>query len=53
MGYIHPAVNALAPDAGPLPQLIGFVVRHVPGTDLLARDSTFRQDPLHHYLDVC
>lgn len=48
MGFIQPAVHAISPNASPLPRLIGFVVRHLPGADLLARGfDFFVSDPLH------
>ena len=52
MGYVEPAVDALAPDAGPLPRLLAFFVHQVPGARLLARGFDFWVgDPLHHYMD--
>ena len=53
MGYLQPALHAIAPDAGPLPRLIAFVARYLPGADLLARGfDFFVSDPLHHYMDT-
>jgi hypothetical protein len=53
MGYLKPAINAIAADAGLLPRLTGSVVRHLPGADLLARSfDFFVADPLHHYMDT-
>ena len=53
MGYVQPAAHAIAPDAAPLPRLIGFAVRSLPGADLLARGfDFFLSDPLHHYMDT-
>ena len=52
-GFLQPAVHAIAPDASPPVRLIGFVVRHLPGGDLLARGfDFFIADPLHHYMDI-
>jgi hypothetical protein len=53
MGYLLPALSVVARDASPLPRLIAFVVRHLPGADLLARGfDFFISDPLHHYMDT-
>ena len=52
-GYLLPALQAVAPDAGPLPRLIASVVRHLPGAGLLARGfDVVVADPLHHYMDT-
>jgi hypothetical protein len=52
-GYLQPALQAVAPDAGPLPRLIASVVRHLPGAGLLARGfDVVVAEPLHHYMDT-
>jgi hypothetical protein len=52
-GYLLPALQAVAPDAGPLPRLIASVVRHLPGVGLLARGfDVVVAEPLHHYMDT-
>jgi hypothetical protein len=46
-------LSIVAPDAAPLPRLLAFVVRHLPGADVLARGFDFLvSDPLHHYMDT-
>ncbi len=53
MGYLQPAMHAIAPDASALPRLLAFVVGHLTGADLLARGfDFFVSDPLHHYMDT-
>lgn len=53
MGYLMPALSIVAPDAAPLPRILAFVVRHLPGADLVARGfDFFVSDPLHHYMDT-
>ena len=52
-GFVQPALHAVAPDAPAAVRLVGFVVRHLPGADLLARGfDLFVADPLHHYMDT-
>lgn len=52
-GFLQPAVRAIDPDASAPVRLVGFVVRTVPGMDLLARGfDLFVADPLHHYMEA-
>ncbi len=52
-GFVQPAMHAVAPDASALPRLIAFVVRHLPGADLILRAfDFFVSDPLHHYMET-
>jgi hypothetical protein len=37
MGFLQPAMRAVAPGAGRLPRMISFAVEHLPGADALAR----------------
>jgi hypothetical protein len=53
MGFLQPAMHAVAPDAGRLPRLISFAVEHLPGADALARGFDFLvSDPPHHYMET-
>jgi hypothetical protein len=53
IGFLQPAVHAVAPDAGRLPRLISFAVEHLPGADALARGfDFFVSDPMHHYMET-
>jgi hypothetical protein len=53
MGYITPAVGAVADDAPLVTRIIKFTVLHVPGAKLLARGlDFFVGDPLHHYMET-
>jgi hypothetical protein len=53
MGFLQPAMHAVAPDAGRLPRLISFAVEHLPGADALARGFDFLvSDPPHHYIET-
>jgi hypothetical protein len=53
MGFIRPALGAVAPDA-PLPsRLLQFAGARIPGVDLVAGAiDNFIADPLHHYMEV-
>lgn len=52
-GFVQPAVHAIAPDAGPLPRFIAFIVQTLPLADLVAQGfDFFVGDPLHHYMEV-
>jgi hypothetical protein len=53
MGFLQPAMHAVAPDAGRLPLMISFAVEHLPGADALPRGfDFFVSDPLHHYMET-